>query len=326
MKKFILIITILLATLSLKAQFDWTYWNLVFDTARARTENIIFDSSLFVLDTIDAVEIINTDKWYEIDDNVVIKLTRNDNMSLGTNALANITVSSGNYNTGAGSLAGNAVTTGDNNSLFGYKSGYALTTTSNNTLIGYNSGISLTGSNNTLIGSDVGHNATGSNNTYLGYTSGYNGTGSDNIFIGYQSGYNETGSDLLYIDNSSTASPLIHGDFTADSITINGQLNVTESFRTTYIDTLAVNVPNSTVTMTNYNNFVINSTGDIDSLTITVPNYAVIYIEFTGNAAANGIVDGQNLKLAGNFTFTIDDTMILQRRDGYYFELSRSVN
>lgn len=50
---------------------------------------------------------------------------------------------------------------------------------------------------------------------------------SGNIFIGYQAGYNETGSNKLYIDNSNTATPLIHGDFSTDAITINGALTVT---------------------------------------------------------------------------------------------------
>ena len=41
------------------------------------------------------------------------------------------------------------------------------------------------------------------------------------IFLGFNSGYNESGSDKLYIDNSTTASPLIYGDFSNNLIRIN---------------------------------------------------------------------------------------------------------
>jgi len=42
-------------------------------------------------------------------------------------------------------------------------------------------------------------------------------------------GFNETGSNKLYIDNSSTSSPLIYGDFLTNSVTINGSFTVTGS-------------------------------------------------------------------------------------------------
>jgi len=54
-------------------------------------------------------------------------------------------------------------------------------------------------------------------------------TGSNNIFIGYQSGFNESGSNKLYIDNSNTTTPLIYGDFSKDSLSINGKLNISGS-------------------------------------------------------------------------------------------------
>ncbi len=51
--------------------------------------------------------------------------------------------------------------------------------------------------------------------------------GDKNVFIGTSAGYNETGSNKLYIDNSSTSSPLIYGDFGTADLTINGDLTVT---------------------------------------------------------------------------------------------------
>lgn len=105
---------------------------------------------------------------------------------------------------------------GDNelsdNTVFGVLAGTAITTGNYNTFIGKNTGIA---------------NTTGEKNTFFGRQAGYsNITGSDNIFIGHQAGYNETGSDKLYIDNSSTSTPLIGGDFATDEITVNGDLIV----------------------------------------------------------------------------------------------------
>jgi len=64
-------------------------------------------------------------------------------------------------------------------------------------------------------------------NTFLGSNSGYFNNGNNNVFIGFQSGINESGSNKLYIDNSSTSSPLIYGDFNTDKITINSVLKLT---------------------------------------------------------------------------------------------------
>jgi hypothetical protein len=79
--------------------------------------------------------------------------------------------------------------------------------------------------NNTAVGRDALRNGyQASNNTALGNAAGGNATGSNNVFIGYQAGQNETGSNKLYIDNSNTATPLIGGDFTANTVTIGGTL------------------------------------------------------------------------------------------------------
>jgi hypothetical protein len=67
----------------------------------------------------------------------------------------------------------------------------------------------------------------GTNNTYVGEDAGKLNAGANNVFLGHHAGYNESGSDKLYIDNSNTSSPLIWGDFSADSVNINGDLQVT---------------------------------------------------------------------------------------------------
>jgi len=71
----------------------------------------------------------------------------------------------------------------------------------------------------------TGVSAAGGNNVFVGSLSGYsNGSGIGNVFIGYQAGYNETGSNKLYIANSTTSTPLIGGDFSAKTVSIQGTL------------------------------------------------------------------------------------------------------
>ena len=84
----------------------------------------------------------------------------------------------------------------------------------------------------------------------------------------------------------------------------------------------------ATLVLTNHNNFVITGTADIDSIdqSCAFPNWAIAYIEFTGAAAANGLVDGKNLKLNGAFAYSPDDMIIIQRRGNIFYEMSRSAN
>jgi len=125
---------------------------------------------------------------------------------------------SGAYNTFLGNSAGAKNTTGSQNTIVGNNAGGGVSVTnsfSNNVLIGYTAGYSdqSIGSSNVMIGSYSGRKSSSSN-----------GTG--NVFIGYQSGRNETGSNKLYIENSSSTTPLIYGDFSSDYIRINGRLGV----------------------------------------------------------------------------------------------------
>jgi hypothetical protein len=133
---------------------------------------------------------------------------------------------------------------GVNNSAFGYASLYANTTGAYNNAFGYGTlssntegshnnafGVyaldnNLTGNYNTGFGGYALYSGrTGDNNTALGWNAGRNNTsGSGNVFLGFNAGSNETGSNKLYISNSSTATPLIKGDFAAGTVTITGQL------------------------------------------------------------------------------------------------------
>ncbi len=99
-----------------------------------------------------------------------------------------------------------------------------------NTALGTNAMFSLeTGVSNTAIGyGSLFNNTASSQNTTLGFETGYNNiSGSGNVFIGYRAAKNETGSNKLYIENSSSTSPLIYGEFDTDLVRINGDLEVT---------------------------------------------------------------------------------------------------
>ncbi|MDL2342274.1 MAG: right-handed parallel beta-helix repeat-containing protein [Patescibacteria group bacterium] len=174
------------------------------------------------------------------------------NSAVGYYSLGNN--STGSYNTAMGSFASYVNSTGSQNTASGYHSLFNNGTGSNNTVSGYQAGfgngcVSLitcaisgetvsgyqagyslqAGSDySTLIGYQAGFSTTtGGYNTNLGYQAGYsNLTGSGNVLIGKQAGYNELGSNKLYIANSNTATPLIGGDFSAGTATINGTLLV----------------------------------------------------------------------------------------------------
>ncbi len=133
-----------------------------------------------------------------------------DNIGLGYNALRSNTT--GIYNMALGSEALYYNTQGEYNIAIGQKCLF-----NNNT-----------GNNNIAIGMKALDSTDASNNIAIGYQAGYsNKTGSGNIFIGYQAGYFETRSNRLYIDNTSTLTPLIGGNFSTDEVVINGTLKIT---------------------------------------------------------------------------------------------------
>ncbi len=188
--------------------------------------------------------------------------------------LSGTSASGGIYNTFIGSNSGENTTTGDGNVFIGYTTGQFNTTGGWNTFVGYRvsayktvgtenvmmgvmAGLkNETGSNNTFLGSRAGRDfLSGDDNTFVGYHSGYgswstgNGNrntvlgsyagnsltdGDGNVFIGYQTGYSEDGSNKLYIDNSSTTTPLIYGDFTSNILQFNGGVGINGSPNSTY--------------------------------------------------------------------------------------------
>ena len=126
-----------------------------------------------------------------------------------------------------------------------------------NVILGYQAaGLDFYGTSNIAIGSQAGYNIKGGyNNTYIGYQSGFAGSGVQNVALGYQAGQNSVGSknvfigrqagrnelsdNKLYIDNSSTTTPLIYGDFLTNVLRVNGTLEIGTAYSFPLVDGLA---------------------------------------------------------------------------------------
>ena len=147
-------------------------------------------------------------------------------------AYAGDNLAEGPSNTLIGAITGDEITTGTRNTVVGDRGMGENQTGNDNTIIGAlaaGSGLSATAvSENTVIGAYAGNELDGNENVFIGYYSGENAL-SGNIMIGNEAGRNETGSNKLYIDNNNTATPLIHGDFAEDTLTINGELGITDT-------------------------------------------------------------------------------------------------
>lgn len=148
-----------------------------------------------------------------------------DNTVVGNDAAESMTT--GYYNTIIGSMAGQFFTTEKFNTALGYQA-MMNSTGGYNTAIGSGAlGISGAGTYNTAVGLQAMNQGTGDRNTALGRWAGELNTGDDNVFLGNEAGQNSGAvSDKLYIDNTDTATPLIYGDFSTNTVTINDNLTV----------------------------------------------------------------------------------------------------
>lgn len=152
--------------------------------------------------------------------------TASNNTFLGYRSGASATT--GQLNTCVGAEACDANITGQKNICIGSDACGGDTDGSQNIMIGESSGRLGAGDNNVFIGQNAGLNATAGTNTFIGASSGVDvSTGAGNVFIGNSVGFsNLDGSNQLAIDNSDTATPLLLGDFSGNTLDINGGLNV----------------------------------------------------------------------------------------------------
>lgn len=137
-----------------------------------------------------------------------------DNLAIGFSSQTTSTIGGSNVSIGNYTLLRNV--TGGYNVALGdmAMSGNIGTTTGHN----YNVSVGALSLYSISNGAD--------RNTAIGYLAGDSlSTGDGNVFIGNEAGGQvTTESNRLYIDNTSTSSPLIYGDFSTDQVRINGEI------------------------------------------------------------------------------------------------------
>jgi len=158
------------------------------------------------------------------------------NIANGVEALHSNTTGFGNVANGYQTLRSN--TTGFENVANGRQAMYANTEGLRNTAVGYNSlNKNTDGDYNIAIGRGAGYFAQGNRNVFLGSNAGA-GTAlyaiNNSVFLGNEAGYDETNSNRLYIENSSSSTPLIYGEFDTNLLRINGELQVGDPNTTGY--------------------------------------------------------------------------------------------
>ena len=161
--------------------------------------------------------------------------------------------------------------TNNQNSFFGYYVGKQTTTGVDNSAFGRSAlELNTTGNSNTALGYVALANlTTGSGNTAVGAYAGQNATGINNVFLGYGAGSNETGNNKLYIHNNSSATPLIYGDFSTGTLTVNGKMGIG-----TTTPTQAKFVVNGNASNTLSYGYL-NSGGSTGTITNSTNNYSI---------------------------------------------------
>jgi hypothetical protein len=158
-----------------------------------------------------------------------------ENVSIGKDALFYSQEQSGGTVIGTRAMQNYGLTASigtNNNVAIGFESlqgTSAGTIYTQNTAVGYQTLTeNLSGNANTAIGYQaLFSNTTGSFNTTLGNGAlQTNVSGSNNIAIGYQAGFSETGGNKLYIENSSSTTPLIYGEFNNNLLRFHGNLEI----------------------------------------------------------------------------------------------------
>lgn len=149
--------------------------------------------------------------------------TGTQNVAIGSNSLFDLTTNS--YNIAIGNQSLNH-TIADYNIAIGYQAGMANTTGDECTVVGTTAMFfNQDGRKNSVFGSGgLYSNVSGNYNTAIGTYAGFSTKGSTNVFIGYSAGYNFDGSNALFIDVSNTATPLIGGDFSARTVTLDASI------------------------------------------------------------------------------------------------------
>lgn len=150
--------------------------------------------------------------------------TAYQNVALGREAMNLFTTGFSNTAVGYRAMYGTFPSQGDQNVAVGDSALFKMQNGNQNVGVGMTALYStVNGLRNVALGYQAGYFTIGNDNTYIGNQAGrQNSTGAGNVFLGYNAGYSETGSNKLYIANTSTATPLIYGDFALSEVEFNG--------------------------------------------------------------------------------------------------------
>ena len=235
MKKFSMTMCVLVVTSAL------TFSQPCNSNCDPSNENTFIGANAAALGTLSSPGIRNSFLGHLAGENV---LGSRDNTIFGYAAGENM---SGSYNAFYGSLSGRN-NSGENNSAFGFQSGEfngnfnatvgafsGIGLGDRNACIGVMAGgLSPLGSDNVYLGYSAGYDVTGideeepngDKNTFVGAYAGFTSSGSNNVFIGNRAGYGVRGSNLLRINNELGTDPLIFGNFSDETLGVNGELFV----------------------------------------------------------------------------------------------------
>jgi hypothetical protein len=271
--------------------------------------------------------------------------TGTGNVAIGLSVVGQaITSGTDNVLLGGGST-GPALTTGSRNFL-ACGAGANLTTGSNNFAWGFNAGVTGTDYNEAILfgelcgfGSNdpdssviIGHkagtfsvSAAYRSNTIIGHKAGNGMTGSGNVFIGKSAGLGFNGSSRLIIENSSTSTPLIAGNFSQDSLRFHADTRA-DQWRNQYL----VDSTNTDLTLdfnTSPNCLLMKFLG---AKTVTLPNAQVpagttegyrrgIWFRIVNNAASGDITviitGGSGDIIAGDVTILPQESATFEMAD-----------
>ena len=225
-------------------------------------------------------------------------------------------VTTGGYNTFLGAASGTSDSTGKYNTILGAEAG-RLGNGSSNVFVGAWAGDQSEGGSNVYVGESSGSaningfynvavgvgsaNGEGASNVYLGYQSGSKTLGNNNIFIGTNSGQNDTVSNRLYIENSSSSSPLIYGEFDNDKVVVNGSINYGSTSGTDTYTTTISSISAYIEGMVLYVKFGIVNTG---ASTLNVNSIGAVSIK---KLATTDVIGG-DLKAGGIYMLIYDGT------------------
>jgi hypothetical protein len=158
-----------------------------------------------------------------------------NSISIGSYALSNSDESDYSIAMGRGSL--NNRTKSFYNVGLGHRTLSLATSGNYNTAVGADAGRTTAGDNSVYVGYRADSESSGNQNVVIGANSGVQnlaaGDPSGRVLIGYNVWNNRPGNNILAIENSSSITPLIYGEFDNNIVRIGGRLQIGSSDDTT---------------------------------------------------------------------------------------------